>query len=88
MFGLGLLFYTTVLLLNAVAILNEERFLARLVTDESPSFGGPQSDTIKARLLALVRAVRTVMRRKYSRKPLKPIQHLLTFQHFWSSATQ
>lgn len=65
MFGLGLLFYVTILLLNAVAILNEERFLARLIGDESPSFGGHNPETIGTRLLTLIRAIRTVMRRKY-----------------------
>lgn len=70
MFGLGLLFYVTILLLNAVAILNEERFLARLVGDGSPSFGEPNPDTIKTRLLTLIRAIRTVMRRKYSPPPV------------------
>ncbi|KAE9967788.1 hypothetical protein BLS_006172 [Venturia inaequalis] len=46
-FGLGSLFYVGVLLVNAIAVLSEDRFLARIgwspnsVTSE-PSFGAPQ----------------------------------------------
>lgn len=88
----GVLIYVTVLLTNAIAILSEDRFLARselhfhiLVIDvlqniqtssivgwsstQLPSgydqngYGGEQAgDSIKARLILLVSAVRTLLR--------------------------
>ncbi|KAF1942575.1 Yos1-like protein [Clathrospora elynae] len=65
-FGLGGLFYVAVLLINAIAILSEDRFLARIGWTASavdPGFGGPRDDaSIKARLINLVSSVRTLMR--------------------------
>jgi hypothetical protein len=61
-----------VLALNAVAILNEERFLARLgwTGADNQGFGAsPGEESVKARLVSLINAVRTVMRRKYNAKP-------------------
>ncbi|KAI9018963.1 Yos1-like protein [Hyaloraphidium curvatum] len=68
-FSLGQLLYATVLFVNAIAILHEERFLARIGWSTSQAFqqqdrfgndgGGP---SIKARLVALISAVRTLLR--------------------------
>ncbi|KAL3232919.1 hypothetical protein RNJ44_04835 [Nakaseomyces bracarensis] len=35
-FGLGRLFYVTLLLINSVAVLSEERFLSRSMLDSKP----------------------------------------------------
>ncbi|KAF1968990.1 Yos1-like protein [Bimuria novae-zelandiae CBS 107.79] len=63
-FGLGGLFYVSVLLINAIAILSEDRFLARIgwTANADPGFGGQRDDGIKARLVNLVSSVRTLMR--------------------------
>ncbi|KAF2235052.1 Yos1-like protein [Viridothelium virens] len=66
-FGLGGLIYVSVLLLNAVAILSEDRFLARIgwggTASQDPGFGGQQDTTsVKARVINLISAVRTVTR--------------------------
>jgi hypothetical protein len=64
-FGLGGLFYVAVLLINAIAILSEDRFLARIGWTGSvePGFGGQRDDaSLKARLINLVSSVRTLMR--------------------------
>ncbi|KAF2132805.1 Yos1-like protein [Dothidotthia symphoricarpi CBS 119687] len=75
-FGLGGLFYVAVLLINAIAILSEDRFLARIgwtASAEPAGFGGPRDDaSVKARLINLVSSVRTVMR-----IPLIPINFLM-----------
>ncbi|EPQ27904.1 uncharacterized protein PFL1_04648 [Pseudozyma flocculosa PF-1] len=72
--GLGGIFYVTLLLINAIAILNEERFLARVGWSSNQpqsfdqGFGGPtpgqmgQDASIKARLVNLISAVRVLMR--------------------------
>ncbi|KAF1840595.1 Yos1-like protein [Cucurbitaria berberidis CBS 394.84] len=65
LFGLGGLFYVAVLLVNAIAILSEDRFLARIgwTASAEPGFGGQRDDSsIKARLINLVSSVRTLMR--------------------------
>ncbi|OAL55826.1 Yos1-like protein [Pyrenochaeta sp. DS3sAY3a] len=64
-FGLGGLFYVAVLLINAIAILSEDRFLARIgwTASAEPGFGGQRDDaSVKARLINLVSSVRTLMR--------------------------
>lgn len=64
-FGLGGLFYVAVLLINAIAILSEDRFLARIgwTSSAEPGFGGQRDDaSVKARLINLVSSVRTLMR--------------------------
>ncbi|KAF2682690.1 Yos1-like protein [Lentithecium fluviatile CBS 122367] len=65
-FGLGGLLYVAVLFINGIAILSEDRFLARIgwTTNASdPGFGGQRDDvSIKARLINLVSSVRTLMR--------------------------
>ncbi|KAN0064408.1 hypothetical protein ACQY0O_002606 [Thecaphora frezii] len=72
--GLGGIFYVTLLLINAIAILNEERFLARVGWSSNQpqsfdqGFGAPppgsmgQDLSIKARLINLISAVRVLMR--------------------------
>ncbi|TPX47878.1 hypothetical protein SeLEV6574_g02388 [Synchytrium endobioticum] len=67
-FGLGTVFYVSVLLINAIAVLHEERFLARIgftaaSTSHQPGgFGDPQQPSVKARLIILIGAVRTLLR--------------------------
>ncbi|GFF22841.1 hypothetical protein IFM58399_00068 [Aspergillus lentulus] len=66
LFGLGKLFYVCCLLINAVAILSEDRFLARIGwgrTQADPAFGATYDSTsIKAKSVNLIASVRTVMR--------------------------
>ncbi|KAA8573999.1 hypothetical protein MFRU_001g01610 [Monilinia fructicola] len=66
-FIFGNLIYICVLLINAVAILSEDRFLARVGWSNSisePAFGGGNAaDTsIKSKLVNLMTSVRTLMR--------------------------
>ncbi|KAF7116675.1 hypothetical protein CNMCM5793_005167 [Aspergillus hiratsukae] len=66
LFGLGKLVYVCCLLINAVAILSEDRFLARIGwgrTQTDPAFGATYDSTsIKAKSVNLIASVRTVMR--------------------------
>jgi len=75
---LGNIFYIGLLLVNAVAVLSEDRFLARIGWssvpppnnvgfqqnyDQSADYGNPPSDIgVRGRLINLISAVRTVMR--------------------------
>ncbi|OCK73939.1 Yos1-like protein [Lepidopterella palustris CBS 459.81] len=64
-FGLGGLVYVSVLLVNAIAILSEDRFLARIgwTNASDPGFGGGQDNgSVKAKMVNLVASVRTLMR--------------------------
>ncbi|KAF2442475.1 Yos1-like protein [Karstenula rhodostoma CBS 690.94] len=63
-FGLGGLLQFSVLIINAIAILSEDRFLARIgwTSSADPGFGGQRDDGLKARLINLVSSVRTLMR--------------------------
>ncbi|XP_018015252.1 immediate early response 3-interacting protein 1 [Hyalella azteca] len=69
-FGMYSLIEAVVLTLNAVCVLHEERFLAKLPGWESapavPGYG--EEATVKAQLFHLIRSIRTVM--KY---PLVPM---------------
>jgi len=76
----GIIIYVSLLLVNAIAVLNEERFLAKIgwlstsqqIRDANPGYqqtydqngyGNAQSDIgVKARLIDLIGAVRTLMR--------------------------
>ncbi|KAK9895842.1 Yos1-like protein [Cystobasidium minutum MCA 4210] len=74
--GLGNILYITLLLVNGIAVLNEERFLSRIGWSHSalqqaqfqqynvdPAFMSSQEGPgVKARLINLIGAVRTVMR--------------------------
>jgi len=78
MLFLGGIFYIGLLLINAVAVLSEDRFLARIGWstiqppnnigfqqnyDQSGGYGNPVQDIgMKGRLINLISAVRTVMR--------------------------
>ncbi|OBT76170.1 hypothetical protein VF21_05026 [Pseudogymnoascus sp. 05NY08] len=67
-FGLGGIFYFMVLVTNAIAILSEDRFLARIGWSASsaaePAFGaGPGGDaSVKSKIVNLIASVRTLMR--------------------------
>ncbi|KAH7123853.1 Yos1-like protein [Dendryphion nanum] len=64
-FGLGSLFYVSVLLVNAIAVLSEDRFLARIgwtAGSADPGFGARSDDSIKAKLVNMISSVRTLMR--------------------------
>ncbi|KAK9253788.1 Yos1-like protein [Lipomyces tetrasporus] len=65
MFWFGRLFYVVLLLINSIAVLSEDRFLARIgwssVTVDN-GFGVADSMSIKNRMINLISAVRTLMR--------------------------
>ncbi|RFU74955.1 transport yos1 [Trichoderma arundinaceum] len=67
MLFLGNLVYVLCLLTNALAILSDDRFLARIGLSTStydPAFGaGADANSVKAKLVALIASVRMVMRR-------------------------
>ncbi|KAK2073032.1 hypothetical protein P8C59_007344 [Phyllachora maydis] len=61
----GNLIYISVLLINAIAILSEDRFLARINLSPSsydPAFGQSADASIKAKVINLIASVRTLMR--------------------------
>ncbi|ORX88810.1 Yos1-like protein [Basidiobolus meristosporus CBS 931.73] len=61
--SLGQLLYFTLFMVNGLAILNEERFLARVGWGKvEPTFGGDPNQSIKAKLINLISAVRTLLR--------------------------
>ncbi|KAK7695988.1 hypothetical protein QCA50_000628 [Cerrena zonata] len=77
MLGLGTILYVFVLLLNATAVLSEDRFLARIGWASTPAQAGngyaqPYDQTgyatgqqdigVKGRIINLISAVRTLMR--------------------------
>jgi immediate early response 3-interacting protein 1 len=70
LFGFGPLIYVSVLLLNAVAILSEDRFLARIgmgrahLQQSEPSFGqsAGDPDSLKSRAVNLISSIRMVTR--------------------------
>ncbi|KAL2125303.1 hypothetical protein VTJ04DRAFT_1668 [Mycothermus thermophilus] len=62
---LGKLLYITVLLLNAICIPSEDRFLARVglsPTTYQRGFGQDLDSSVKYRIVQLIASVRTVMR--------------------------
>ncbi|KAH8552342.1 Yos1-like protein, partial [Umbelopsis sp. PMI_123] len=61
--GLGQLFYVLLLFINAIAVLNEERFLGRIgwSAQQEPGFG-EQGQSIKYKIVNLISAVRTLLR--------------------------
>ncbi|KAH9902309.1 Yos1-like protein [Xylariomycetidae sp. FL2044] len=63
---LGNFIYVSVLLVNAIAILSEDRFLARINLSSSsydPAFGaGPDSQSVQGKVINLIASVRTLMR--------------------------
>ncbi|KAL4781450.1 Yos1-like-domain-containing protein [Aspergillus varians] len=69
-FGLGRLVYVIMLITNGIAILSEDRFLARIGwgrQQADPAFGGAAYDntSVKANIINLIASVRTVMRSTY-----------------------
>lgn len=70
LFGFGNLIYITVLLLNAVCILSEDRFLARIgwartSASQNPQFGqysSVESESAGQRIAALINSIRLVAR--------------------------
>ncbi|KAK0657193.1 yos1-like protein [Cercophora newfieldiana] len=65
MYYIGNLLYTTVLLINAVAILSEDRFLARIgfsSVNNDAAFGQSADQSVKAKIINLIASVRMVMR--------------------------
>ncbi|CAE6506499.1 unnamed protein product [Rhizoctonia solani] len=76
--GLGAIFYVSLLLINAIAILNEERFLARIGwSSVGPQPGqqynqydrtgyGEGGSEVKSKLINLIGAVRTLLRIKWT----------------------
>ncbi|KAF7846019.1 hypothetical protein BT93_L5589 [Corymbia citriodora subsp. variegata] len=71
LFPLGNLIYITVLLLNAVAVLSEDRFLARIgwgrASPQSSTgfntYGGQnEQDSVKSRIVNLISSIRMVTR--------------------------
>ncbi|EME79388.1 uncharacterized protein MYCFIDRAFT_87357 [Pseudocercospora fijiensis CIRAD86] len=68
LFSFGGLFQVSILLLNAVAVLSEDRFLARIGWSSSqqtsePAFGGDShSQSIKSKIINLITSIRTLMR--------------------------
>ncbi|KAL4402628.1 COPII-coated ER to Golgi transport vesicle protein [Malassezia pachydermatis] len=67
MLGLGTIFYTSLLLINGIAILNEERFLSKVGWSTSSrgmnGFDTPgQEASVKQRMIHLIGAVRVLLR--------------------------
>ncbi|CAO3587370.1 unnamed protein product [Absidia cylindrospora] len=64
--GLGQLFYVLLFFINGIAVLSEDKFLARIgwsAQMETNGFGGdPQSQSVKNKIINLISAVRTLMR--------------------------
>ncbi|KFH44507.1 Protein transport protein-like protein [Hapsidospora chrysogenum ATCC 11550] len=61
----GNFLYIGVLLINAVAILSEDRFLARINLSPAsydPAFGSGADASVKARIINLIASTRTIMR--------------------------
>jgi len=65
-FGFGNLIYICVLLINAVAVLSEDRFLARVGWSNAsiePGFGNSaDASSMKTKLINLMTSIRTLMR--------------------------
>ncbi|PGH31553.1 hypothetical protein GX50_05645 [[Emmonsia] crescens] len=87
LFGLGKLLYVIILTINAIAILSEDRFLARIGwgrTQYDAGFGAASDNTsIKAKSVNLIASVRTVMRSTFSKTILL---HSRLFSHFKQEA--
>ncbi|KAH7274503.1 hypothetical protein FSOLCH5_000620 [Fusarium solani] len=65
MWFFGSFLYVCVLLINAVAVLSEDRFLARINLSPAsydPAFGSGPDASIKAKIIHLIASVRTIMR--------------------------
>ncbi|KAI9029614.1 Yos1-like protein [Phycomyces nitens] len=62
--GLGQLFYVFLCFINAVAVLSEDRFLAKIGwnAQTDAGFGSDQTQSVKSKMVNLISAVRTLMR--------------------------
>jgi hypothetical protein len=73
---LGNFFYVVLLLINAVAILDEHRFLARINLSPGsydPAFGVGPDASVKAKIINLIASIRTIMRSTCYRHSLSSI---------------
>lgn len=61
-FGLYSLLESVLLVINAMAVLNEERFLSKIGWGTNQMAGFGEEPGVKQQLLNLVRSVKTVMR--------------------------
>ncbi|XP_046399809.1 immediate early response 3-interacting protein 1 [Ischnura elegans] len=61
-FTLWSLFEATLLCLNAVCVLHEERFLSKIGWGVNQIQGFGEQPTVKSQILNLIRSIRTVMR--------------------------
>ncbi|KAH7326527.1 Yos1-like protein [Stachybotrys elegans] len=62
---LGNFLYVACLLINAVAILSEDRFLARINLSPAsydPAFGASPDGSVRLRIIHLIASIRTLMR--------------------------
>ncbi|KAI0416162.1 Yos1-like protein [Xylaria grammica] len=86
---IGNLIYVLVLLTNALAILSEDRFLARINFSSAsydPAFGTyPDTQSMRAKAINLLASVRTLMRSMWS-PPLSLI-HRSSETELWRRAT-
>ncbi|KAK5696806.1 hypothetical protein LTR97_008110 [Elasticomyces elasticus] len=69
-FNFGGFFQASILIVNAMAILSEDRFLARIgwgSAQNEPAFGGGVQDntSAKAKMINLINSVRTLMRSRW-----------------------
>ncbi|KAM0197979.1 hypothetical protein ACHAPI_004307 [Fusarium lateritium] len=65
MWFFGSFLYVCILLINAVAVLSEDRFLARINLSPAsydPAFGAGPDASVKAKIINLIASVRTIMR--------------------------
>ncbi|ODQ81610.1 hypothetical protein BABINDRAFT_58133 [Babjeviella inositovora NRRL Y-12698] len=64
MFGIGKFLYVTLLLVNGIAVLSEDRFLSRIgwSTSDQAAFSNPGEGSVKTRLVDLIGATRTLLR--------------------------
>ncbi|CAL1528183.1 unnamed protein product [Lymnaea stagnalis] len=61
-FGLYSLLESAILCLNAICILHEERFLAKIGWGSDQHRGFGETPGVKSQILNLIRSIRTVMR--------------------------
>ncbi|OZJ03002.1 Protein transport protein YOS1 [Bifiguratus adelaidae] len=59
---LGQLIYVMLLFINAIAVLSEDRFLARVGWGHAEPGFGDQGQSVKSKIVNLISAVRTLLR--------------------------
>ncbi|RIB24678.1 Yos1-like protein [Gigaspora rosea] len=61
--SIGQILYVIILIINAMAVLNEDRFLARIgMSNQSETGFGGDGPSFKTNIINLISAVRTLMR--------------------------